>query len=129
MRLRYTTKINLLCFVLGPIVMAVGGAHKFTDIKIFNVLGIICALVGILIMLLLQFGKFEEEDESATFSYGKASSFVLELVLLLGCGANFVAMIKDTAIVINPANFAIVTGFFMIILGVAFKICERRGNL
>lgn len=129
MNLSYTAKINLLCFILGPIAVAVGIANKFTDIKVLNIFGNICGLVGILIMLLLQFGKFENEDESATQSYGKASSFVLELLLLIGCGANFVSLVKKTAIVIVPANFAIIVGIFMVILGVAFKVCEKRGNL
>lgn len=129
MKLSYTTKINLLCFVLGPIAVAVGIAVKFADIKALNIAGNILGLVGIFIMLLLQFGKFEEEDETAILFYGKACSFVLEVVLLLGLGANFVAMIKNEPIIITTGNFALITGLFMIILGIAYKVCEKRGNL
>lgn len=129
MKLSYTTKINLLCFILGPIAVVVGIAFKFTDIKALNIVGNICGLIGIFIMLLLQFGKFEDEDETAILFYGKACSFVLESVLLLGLGANLVAMIKKEPIIITTGNFALITGVFMIILGIAFKVCEHRGNM
>ena len=94
-QIRYTVKIRLLCFILGPASLLMGLFFVISGSNLFNVLANIFGIIGLAIMLLLNFGKFEKEDESATKNYGNACSVLLEILLALGCLSALISLFTN----------------------------------
>ncbi len=124
-KIRYTIKLRLLCFVLGPATLLMGIFFMLSDSRVFNVLANIIGFVGLIVMVLLNLNKFEDEDEQAKKSYTNSCTILLELLLCMGCLAMLISLLGGVQIIFSPQLFAVIAGISLIILGILFELFDR----
>ncbi len=124
-KISYTIKLRLLCFVLGPASMLMGIFFILSNSDFFNFLANAFGLIGIVVMALLNFGKFQDEDEQARKSFSNSCTILLELLLCIGCLVMLISLLTQVQIVLTPQIFAIVAGISLIILGILFELFDR----
>ncbi len=125
-KIRYTIKLRLLCFVLGPATLLMGIFFMLSDSRVFNVLANIIGFIGLIVMIILNLNnKFESEDEQARKSYSNSCAILLELLLCVGCLVMLISLLGGVQIILSPQLFAVIAGTSLIVLGVLFELFDR----
>jgi len=123
--IRYSIKLRLLCFVLGPITALMGIFFIISGSNVFNILANILGFIGLIIMIFLSVGHFEQEDEQAKKSYSNSCCILLELILCIGCLVMLISLLTNVQIILTPQLFAVIAGISLIILGILFELFDR----